>query len=121
MITKKTFKIDRHPISVDGFSQMLAKKPTILHISCHGAYDIEKKEFFLQIEKRGSGISEKLYEKKLREILKKENIGEYIKLAFISACHSEKLGEVLNDCGVPVVVAINSSQKVLDKAGIVFS
>ena len=38
---------------------MLAKKPTILHISCHGAYDIEKKEFFRAVRSLGFEVSQR--------------------------------------------------------------
>ena len=44
-----------------------------------------------------------------------------VQLAFIAACHSEKIGQVFLECGVPAVIAINSALKLLDKAGIIFT
>ena len=43
------------------------------------------------------------------------------RFAFISACFSERLGRVFIECGVPIVIAINKEEKVLDAAGIVFA
>jgi hypothetical protein len=45
--TKKDFKIAKEVINWESLKQMIAKKPTIIHISCHGDYDKEKKEFYL--------------------------------------------------------------------------
>ena len=39
------------------------------------------------------------------------------RFAFVSACYSEKLGRVFIECGVPIVIAINQEEKVLDAAG----
>ena len=40
----------REAINCSSIAQMIEKKPKIIHISSHGAFD---KEFFLAIEKEG--------------------------------------------------------------------
>lgn len=44
-----------------------------------------------------------------------------VKLVVVSACHSGKLGKVLTENGIPMVVAINSSVAVLEKAAFIFN
>jgi len=56
----------------------------------------------------------------LRQLLG-DSIGHGIKLAFVSACHSEKIGQILHDCGIPVVVAVNSDTTIDDKVCVLFS
>ena len=38
-----------------------------------------------------------------------------IKIAFISACFSEKIGQIFFDSGIPVVIAVNSKQPIMDE------
>lgn len=45
--TEKEFKISKQPINFESVKTWMAKKPRILHISCHGDYDKQKKEFYL--------------------------------------------------------------------------
>ena len=39
----------------------------------------------------------------------------------MSACHSEKIGQILHECGIPVVVAVNSDTAIDDGVCILFS
>lgn len=41
----------REAINCTSIAQMIEKKPAIIHISSHGAFDKKSKEFFLAIEK----------------------------------------------------------------------
>ena len=68
-------------------------KPKIIHISSHGAFNPENEEFYLAMEKKGTGEQDNLFEGRLQPIVK--NIGFLnknernqfpIKLAFVSAC-----------------------------------
>ena len=38
-----------------------------------------------------------------------------IKVAFVSACHSEEIGNIFHRAGIPVVIAVNSKTEIMDK------
>ena len=44
---------------------ILSKEPKIIHISCHGDYNEQKKQFYLAFEKKDSGIRDELDEDRL--------------------------------------------------------
>lgn len=44
-----------------------------------------------------------------------------IKLAFVSACQSEEIGKIFFEAGIPVVIAVNSNQGIMDSACRTFS
>jgi len=48
---------------------MIAKKPKIIHISCHGDYDKHKEEFFLQFEQGLDGIGDRFNQSRLKELI----------------------------------------------------
>lgn len=56
------------------------------------------------------GTLDKLDEYRLREVLGGGKNAENcpVKLVFVSACHSEKLGDLFKRVGVPIVIAVNS-------------
>ena len=83
----------------------------ILHISTHG------KEEFLLFED-GKGGSQPVTGEYLRRMI---GTGGAVELAVISACHSEKVGSLLADAGVPHVVAVKHDFPVVDHAAIVFT
>ena len=79
------------------------------------------KDFYLSIE-NDEGVEVKLNKKKLEMILKGNKDKENgVKLAFVSACQSEKIGEIIHEAGVPIVIAVNSTQEILDEACAIFS
>ena len=90
---------------------VLSRNPTILHIMCHGEYDKERKQFYLCFEK-ATGEIDKLYAEDLKEILSK--FESSVKLVFVNACHSEPVGRVFAEAGVPYVVAIQSQTQIAD-------
>mmetsp|Transcript_11730 Transcript_11730/g.17953 ORF Transcript_11730/g.17953 Transcript_11730/m.17953 type:complete len:122 (-) Transcript_11730:3418-3783(-) len=45
--TNKEFKICKEAINFESLKEMVAKRPKIIHISCHGDFCDEKKEFYL--------------------------------------------------------------------------
>lgn len=51
----------------------------------------------------------------MEELLKNTD-AQKVRIVFISACHSEKIGKMFKRYGVPVVIAINKSMEVLDDA-----
>jgi len=57
---------------LESFREYLDSKPYIIHISCHGAKDKDHKEFHLVFENynnENNGVSVKIYESELRDIL----------------------------------------------------
>ena len=36
-------------------------------------------------------------------------------MAFVSACHSEEIGELLSQAGIPIVIAVQSGQIINDE------
>ena len=44
-----------------------------------------------------------------------------IKLAFISACQSEEIGNIFHKAGIPIVIAVNANQEIADQACKLFS
>ena len=102
---------------------MTSKQPKIIHISCHGALDEKTKEFYLEFEKHGAGedgINDKFSQSRLQELLG-DSIDHRIKLAFVSACYSEEMGNVLLNCGIPFVVSVNSETPIADEICLIFS
>ena len=99
---------------------MIAKKPQIIHISCHGDYCKQNKQFYLSFEQIGTGISHKFYTSMIKDL-----IGEVqkhaIKLAIVSACHSEEIGNIFLKCGIPVVIAVNSEFEIADEICLIFA
>jgi hypothetical protein len=41
--------------------------------------------------------------------------GSQVKLAFVNACHSGRMGEIFLEAGVPVVVCVDSGEAIDDK------
>jgi len=49
---------------------MIAKRPKMIHISCHGDYDRKHQEFYLKFEEYGNGISDKFHTERMKGLLK---------------------------------------------------
>lgn len=61
-----------------------------------------------------------MYASELKKLLgSKKDHG--IKLAFVSACHSEEIGKIFSECGIPVVIAVNSETAIADDICLIFS
>jgi hypothetical protein len=103
----------REAINLQSLNQVIQKNPKIIHISAHGAYEKESKHFYLAIEDAiNSGLEDQFSEDRLANLLgvnsKEKGSPHQIKLAFISACHSEAIGEIFFKAGIPVVISVNS-------------
>lgn len=57
----------------------------------------------------------------LRELFEAGRGADGVEFVFVSACHSQSVGEAFVACGVPHVVAVQTSHAVLDKASRIFS
>jgi predicted ATPase len=82
----------------------------ILCVSCHG------REESLLFED-GKGGSHPVSGDYLKRLI---GMGKSFELAVISACHSEKIGALLVEAGVPHVIAVTRDVPVTDQAAIVF-
>ena len=117
--TGKEFKIAKEAINFESLKSMITMKPKIIHISCHGDYDKEAGEYYLQFEGLGDGLSDKFSESRLKGLLGGGDHG--IQLAFVSACHSEKIGKIFGECGIPIVIYVNQYSKIADEICLIFS
>lgn len=53
--------------------------------------------------------------------LLKNNKDKGIKIAFVSACKSEEIGEIFHNSGIPIVIAVNSQSFISDEICLIFS
>jgi hypothetical protein len=121
--TGKRFSVMKEVASQENLMAVLARKPMMLHISCHGDCEDtgrqQRKSFFLAFEgtEEQLCLMERLNEEKLRDLLGCDE-HHYNKskllIVFVSACHSEGIGQLFKRMGVPVVVAVNSHTTILD-------
>jgi hypothetical protein len=44
-----------------------------------------------------------------------------IKLAFVSACQSEQIGDLFLKAGIPIVISVNADQEIMDRVCNLFS
>lgn len=68
----------------------------------------------------GNGIADKFYQSRLYDLLGSEE-DHGIKLAFVSACYSEEIGNILFKCNIPIVISVNSSSQIADEICLIFS
>ena len=83
----------------------------MLHISCHGdvmkSRELNKMEYFLAFEEMTNiCLMDKITESRFHDLVKKGS-SDQLKLVFVSACHSELIGQIFKRAGVPVVIAVN--------------
>lgn len=104
----------KEAVNFESLKQIVASRPTIIHISCHGDFDEKKKQFYLAFEQKDTGIQDSLTEDRLIKLLG-DGSQQQVQLVFVSACHSEMIGKIFIRAKVPVVVAVNSHTMVLDE------
>jgi hypothetical protein len=100
--------LDFEPGSLNEFEKAMLPSVSILHFSGHGSKDA------LLIEDE-NGRAQLLRRKDLAEILTAYNAGN-LKLAFLSACHSEQACRLAVRAGIPFVVGILHRQTIGDQA-----
>ncbi len=96
--------------SIDELARGLADEYNILHISGHGDKDSI-------IFEDGKGGSHSITGDYLKKLIGTSNTFE---LAIVSACHSERIGRLLNGAGIKHVIAIRCDYPVLDAAATAF-
>lgn len=112
LVVKKT------PLNFTVLQQLLTQPSRILFILCHGEFtnekSIESSWFCLESEGDDPHMVDYFDEERLKSLLKDRLIQPDI--IVISACHSSRLAEILKSHGAKAVIAINSMEKVLEKA-----
>ena len=116
--SNKNIKVRFEVATMKNLSDIIRKKPKILHISCHGAYKEYKDEsrFFLYFEESDGKLEEMDVQKLSRLLKSSAEEKSQIDLVFVSACHSEAVADVFTQAKVPAVICVHSQTKVLDKA-----
>lgn len=66
------------------------------------------------------GMMEKLSMERLKTLFATQIQMKSIECVIVSACHSQKIGEMMRDSGVPVVICINAPFKIQDEAARTF-
>lgn len=97
--TGKTFTIEKIAMNTESLKKAVDRQPKIIHMSSHGAYDQEVQQYYLAIEDANDYcLEDKIHSNRISTLLDtlKNQEDHGIKLAFISACHSEKIGDLLS-------------------------
>ena len=103
--------------TIDSLQNLLMIKPKVVHLSCHGEFDRVEDTYYLAFEsKKVMGMMEKLSMSRLKTLFSTQMQMKSIECVIVSACHSQKIGEMMKDSGVPVVICINAPFKIQDEA-----
>jgi len=105
-----------HRIATNGnLTQLMVQRTKVLHYSGHG---IKGKLAFENEAETGSlGESNLIDKDLLKNLFQKGDV----KFVFVSACHSENVGNMFFEAGVPHVISIKSAEQVDDQAANVFT
>lgn len=89
----------------DFFKKALMKKPSILHLICHGGFN-EDNQFFLEFESNSGELLE--YEAdEIQRLIEETGVkNNDTKLVFINACYSEQMAEIFIEAGAQCVISI---------------
>lgn len=79
-------------------------------------------QYYLAFEnKKELGLLDKLNTSRLNLLLETNKKTNSTEAVLVSACHSQSIGEVFLNAGIPIVIAVNSPFKILDEAARAFS
>ena len=104
--------------NLDNLEKALNLQTQILHIICHGDYLQSEQKYYLFFENENSEL-DRITGDRFKEFFK--NKINNVKLAFVNACHSEEVGKIFYEAGIPFVIAVQSNLKIEDKAATTFS
>lgn len=100
---------------------MISKDPTVLHFICHGDFNKDLQSYVLLFEKKekiayvdeaafieDSGKQHKTVSNPIQKLLSSSESHTRGKtlLVFVNACHSEEVGKIFLEAGVPFVIAV---------------
>ena len=114
--TNKMVNFRMETATVEALQNLFLIKPKIVLLSCHGDYDKEDKTYFLAFESKNIGVMEKLDMNRIKILFETQKHTKSIECMIVSACRSQNIGKLMNESGVPVVIAINAPFKVQDEA-----
>ena len=103
----------------DQLAKLIRKKPKVLHISCHGDFDPESQEYFLEFENNQAELF-RLTPSILRDLFKNDDLSE-IEVMFVNACHSEEVAKVFMEFGVGCLIVVEGQAKIDDSYAKEFS
>ena len=108
--------VKKTPLKKEILLKLLVEPIKILFILCHGDIDDDKPEasFFCLEDEEDPSMIDYFDEARLKMLLRGKQI--QCEMIVISACHSSRLAEILKRHGAKAVIAINSAEKVLEKA-----
>ena len=105
--------------TLENLREALECNPSIVHISCHGYYQ-DKEGFVLAFESsKMTGRCDEITKERLYKAISQCNKG--FKIAIVSACFSEAIGDVFLDAGIECVISIHDQCKILDDAAVTFA
>ena len=116
----KRIKLRVDVATIDNLTSIISKQPVIIHFICHGDYSQERQKFYLAFE-NNNGELEECDSDRIRKLFINENSLNSIQIVFVNACHSEEVGRVFLEAGVPCVIAVQSELKIEDKVAQSFS
>lgn len=103
--TNKMVNFRMETATIDSLQNLFMIKPKIIHLSCHGDYDNKASTYYLAFEsKKILGMMEKLSMNRLKKFFETEINIKSIEAMIVSACHSQKIGELMMESGIPIVV-----------------
>lgn len=115
--TNKMVNFRIETATIDSLQDLFMIKPKIVHLSCHGDFDNKANTYYLAFEsKKKLGMMEKLTMSRLKKLFENQKNLKSIECMLVSACHSQKIGELMLESGVPIVICINAPFKVQDEA-----
>ncbi|KAL1515200.1 hypothetical protein AB1Y20_004261 [Prymnesium parvum] len=119
--------------------EVLALKPTVLHLVCHADFTAQglkgvgvasngevnaslsdRSSFFLGLED-SEGALDQLSLGRLERLLAPTGLVRSTRLVCVSACHSQPAAELFAEAGVPHVICVKFAFKVLDDAAALFA
>ena len=118
--TNKVVNFRMETATIESLQNLFLIKPKIVHLSCHGDYDNENKTYLAFESKKVFGMMEKLSMNRIKKLFENQKNLKSIECMIVSACHSQNIGELMVESGVPVVVAINAPFKIQDEAARAF-
>ena len=114
--TNKIVNFRMETATVEALQNLFLIKPKIVHLSCHGDYDRKEETYYLAFESKNIGMMEKLDMSRIKILFETQKHSKSIECMIVSACRSQNIGKLMNESGVPVVIAINAPFKVQDEA-----
>lgn len=113
MLENRKIKLRIEIATLKNLTEIISNQPTILHFICHGDYSSKRQRFYLAFE-NDCGELDKCDSERIKKLLKDGNYRD-IKIVFVNACHSEEVGRVFLEAGIPCVIAVQSELKIEDK------